>query len=70
MQDPTPQRRWVRPKVAAERLDVTTGTLAKWRMKGIGPRYSKLSPSLILYDPEDLDRHVEERQQRSTSEGE
>jgi hypothetical protein len=70
MQDPASQRRWVRPKVAADRLDVTTGTLAKWRMKGIGPRYSKLSRSLILYDPEELDRHVEERRQQSTSEGE
>ena len=61
-------RRWVRPKEAAARLKVTTGTLAKWRMKGIGPRYSKLSRSLILYDMDDCDAHVEAARQRSTSE--
>jgi hypothetical protein len=61
-------RRWGRPKDAAAKLKVTTGTLAKWRMKGIGPRYSKLSRSLILYDLDDCDRHVEAAQQQSTSE--
>jgi hypothetical protein len=61
-------RRWGRPKVAAERLNVTTGTLAKWRMRGIGPRYAKLSRSLILYDLDDCDAHVEAAQRQSTSE--
>jgi hypothetical protein len=61
-------RRWGRPKAAAERLNVTTGTLAKWRMKGIGPRYSKLSRSLILYDLDDCDAHVESARRQSTSE--
>jgi hypothetical protein len=62
-------RRWGRPKVAADKLDVTTGTLAKWRMKGYGPRYSKLNRSLILYDLDDCDRWAEAGQVESTSEG-
>ena len=32
--------RWVTPMEAARYLSVTTGTLAKWRQQGIGPRYS------------------------------
>ena len=59
--------RWGRPKVAAKRLNVTEGTLAKWRMKGIGPRYSKLSRSLILYDLDDCDAFVEAALRQSTS---
>jgi len=54
--------------VAAAKLNVTTGTLAKWRMKGIGPRYAKLSRSLILYDLDHCDELVEAAQRQSTSE--
>jgi hypothetical protein len=61
-------RRWGRPKAAAAKLNVTEGTLAKWRMKGIGPRYSKLSRSLILYDLDDCDAYVEAAERQSTSE--
>jgi hypothetical protein len=64
----TTGRRWGRPKVAAKKLNVTTGTLAKWRMKGIGPRYSKLSRSLILYDLDHCDELVEAAQRQSTGE--
>jgi hypothetical protein len=62
------QQRWLRPKAAADRLGVTPITLAHWRMKGIGPRYSKLSRSLILYDLDDCDAHVESARRQSTSE--
>jgi hypothetical protein len=62
------ERRWGRPKVAAEKLGVTTGTLAKWRMKGVGPRYSKLSRSLVLYDLDHCDELVQAAERSSTSE--
>lgn len=60
-------RRWARPKVAAEYMNVTPGTLAKWRMKGIGPRYSQPSAQLILYDLDDCDAHLEAALRQSTS---
>ena len=58
-----------RPPAAGEYLGgVATSTLAKWRLAGTGPRYSKLGPRLIVYDECDLDEYLDARKRRSTSE--
>jgi hypothetical protein len=42
--------------------------VGKWRVKGIGPRYSKLNRRMVVYDPDEVDRFLEERTQSSTAE--
>lgn len=52
--------RWIRPKLAADFLGTTEGTLAKWRHEGRGPVYY-VPPGIrsVLYDLSELDRFVE-----------
>ncbi len=42
---------------AAERLGVTTGTLANWRCKGIGPDYLKLNGFRVMYPLEAIEEY-------------
>jgi hypothetical protein len=42
-------------------------TLAKWRLTGTGPRYSKYG-RIVVYDRADVERFVEAQKRRSTSE--
>ncbi|MGB3604385.1 MAG: helix-turn-helix domain-containing protein [Gordonia sp. (in: high G+C Gram-positive bacteria)] len=39
---------------AAEALGVAPKTLRNWRNRGAGPRYRRISPTLVLYRVEDL----------------
>jgi hypothetical protein len=61
-----------RPKArtaeAAAYIGSTKSTMEKWRMLGIGPRYSKIGAGTIVYDYDLLDAFVEERSRSSTSE--
>jgi hypothetical protein len=52
---------------AAEHLGVSPSYLAKLRMKGTGPEYSKLD-KLVRYRLENLDRYELERRRTSTAE--
>lgn len=45
---------WLTPAEAAEVLGVPVPTLAQWRYRGQGPRYSKVG-SLVRYSRRDLD---------------
>ncbi len=59
---------WLRPPAAGIYLGgISTSTLAKWRLAGTGPAYSKVG-RLIFYAPQDLDAHMSERRRLSTSE--
>ena len=59
---------WLRPPAAGEYLGGTsTSTLAKWRLAGTGPVYSKAG-RLVLYAERDLDAYLSKRRRRSTSE--
>ena len=59
---------WLRPPAAGEYLGGTsTSTLAKWRLAGTGPVYSKAG-RLVLYAKRDLDAYLSRRRRRSTSE--
>ena len=59
--------RYLRPPGTAKRLGVSKSTLAKWRLGGTGPRYSKLSRKLVVYDVDELDAWVKARERLSTS---
>jgi len=51
----------------AQRLGLSVSTLAKMRLYGTGPVYSKLGRR-VVYRPEDLERWVEVNRFTSTSE--
>jgi predicted DNA-binding transcriptional regulator AlpA len=58
----------LRPKEAADRSGISVSTLAKMRMRGDGPPYSKLGDRIVVYDLGDLEHWVAVRKRRSTSE--
>jgi predicted DNA-binding transcriptional regulator AlpA len=58
----------LRPRDAAAYLGLSASTLAKMRLRGDGPLYAKLGSRVVAYDTSDLDRWVNERKLRSTSE--
>jgi predicted DNA-binding transcriptional regulator AlpA len=58
----------MRAPEAASYLQMAASTLAKLRCYGGGPRYAKLGPRLVVYDPKDLDTWVANRLCHSTSE--
>lgn len=49
---------------ASQYLNVSGSTLIRWRAKGIGPAYIKLSRKLIRYKLEDLDAYISEHRRR------
>ncbi len=57
-----------RPPQAAEKIGATVSTLAKWRVYGIGPKFEKLGPKLVVYSEESLEEFLSERSHASTSE--
>ena len=65
---PQRDRRNLRPPAAGDYLGgVSTSTLAKWRLAGTGPIYSKTG-RLVIYNTADLDAHLVARRRHSTSE--
>ncbi len=61
------QDEWYRPPAAGEYMGGTsTSTLAKWRLAGTGPVYSKAG-RIVLYGKRDLDAWLASRRRRSTS---
>ena len=58
---------WLRPPAAGEHLGgISTSTLAKWRLTGFGPAYSKAGRN-IVYHERDLDGWLSSRRRLSTS---
>ncbi len=59
--------KWLRPPAAGQFLGgISTSTLAKWRLAGSGPAYSKAG-RVIVYDIADLDEFLAARRRLSTS---
>ncbi len=56
--DPLPPSALKLPKHAAERLLISEATLAKWRMRCIGPRFVRLSGGRVAYEEAELDRYI------------
>lgn len=65
-----PNPRYIRPSAAAERYSISPSTLAQWRCRGDGPRFVKLSPTVVVYDVDEFDRWVAERSVSSTTQAE
>ena len=61
------QSRYLNAAEAADYLKVSASMLAKRRLSGDGPRYSKLGKR-VLYEIADLDAWIVDRKHRSTSE--
>ncbi|MDR4485374.1 MAG: hypothetical protein R3B95_19610 [Nitrospirales bacterium] len=57
------------PQQVARNIFTTIGTLAKWRLKGIGPRFIKLGPRSIAYPKAELQSWLESNLRQSTSGG-
>ena len=63
-----PPGRYLRAPAAAQYLGLSASTLAKMRLRGDGPPYSKAGPRIVVYDLADLDSYVASRRRQSTSE--
>jgi predicted DNA-binding transcriptional regulator AlpA len=61
-------RALLRTPDAAKRLGCAKQTLERWRTEGVGPKFVRLSPKIVAYDPSDLAAFVEARKVSSTSE--
>ncbi len=61
------QDEWMRPPAAAAYLKSSTSTLAKKRLMGNGPTYTKFG-RMVLYAKRDLDAYLSSRRRLSTSE--
>lgn len=57
---------YLRPGQAADYIGISQSTLAKMRVSGIGPVFSKLGRT-VIYRRSDLDAWVQENIRRSTS---
>lgn len=58
---------WLRPPAAGDHLGgISTSTLAKWRLTGFGPAYSKAGRNVVYHVP-DLDAWLASRRRLSTS---
>jgi predicted DNA-binding transcriptional regulator AlpA len=58
----------MRPKVAADYLGISKSFLDQSRLTGTGPKFVKVSPTMVLYRRVDLDAWMEARVVRSTAE--
>lgn len=58
----------MRPAKAAQYLGVSKSFLDQARVSGTGPKYAKISPTLVIYRRADLDAFLAARVVRSTSE--
>ena len=61
-------RRFLRAPGAANYLGLSTSTLAKMRLRGDGPPYSKSGRRVVVYNLADLDAYLAVRRRHSTSE--
>ena len=52
---------------AAKLLSLSTATLARWRMHGLGPDYIKISATVVRYSRAAIERWLAERLTTSTS---
>jgi DNA-binding transcriptional MerR regulator len=55
---------------AAPRIGVSVGTLANWRLRGLGPPFIKTPgrTGKVLYDPADIERWKDSVRFQSTTE--
>jgi predicted DNA-binding transcriptional regulator AlpA len=54
---------------AARYLRVSRSTLAKWRMRGCGPRYHRCGPRIVFYYKGEIDSWLAECDERESDAG-
>lgn len=59
--------RWLRAAECAELMGVSVDQLARWRVEGIGPRFSKLGHRIVVYKLADVHEWIEARARQSTT---
>ena len=64
---PTPPYEFLTAEQLAEKLRMSTSTLAKWRVFGGGPPYTKLGRR-VVYRSDHLQKWLDDRVRRHTSE--
>lgn len=57
----------LRAPEAAAFVGLSSSTLAKMRLRGDGPLYSKAGPRIVIYARSDLEEWLERQKRRSTS---
>jgi hypothetical protein len=57
----------LRASEAARYVGLAPSTLAKMRLRGDGPAYSKAGRRIVVYDRHDLDEWLRSKLRRSTS---
>jgi len=57
----------LRPFEAAYYLKLTVSTLAKMRLRGDGPMFTKAGPRVVLYDKRELDAWLQQRKFKNTA---
>jgi hypothetical protein len=67
MVDPKISRRMLRTPAAASYVGLAPRTLEKYRLRGGGPAYYRLSGHAVVYDVDDLDLWLTSRRRASTS---
>ena len=60
--------RMLRAPEAATYLGMSQSTLAKMRLRGDGPAYSKAGPRIVIYNLKDIDDWLAKGRRWSTSE--
>ena len=63
---PSGSTKILRPPAAADYLQVSQSTMAKWRMTGLGPEFIKMGRA-VAYELDALDRFVAKCRRASTS---
>ena len=63
----TDDTHYLNSQQVAQLLGLAANTLAKWRLSGIGPRYSKLGRR-VVYQRSEIDEWLAGNRYRSTSE--
>jgi len=53
-------------KIVARMLGVSTKTIERWRLEGIGPQYVKLSKRVVRYKVQDVSDYVNGNIRRNT----
>ena len=64
------QKRYLRARPAADYVGLSSSTMAKMRLRGDGPAYSKAGQRTVVYDVIDLDKWLAASKRRSTSDRE
>jgi len=61
------KRKKLRAAAAAHYIGVSRSTLAKWRMKRLGPAYHRSGPRIVYYYEDEIDQWQAECDERERS---